>query len=78
MVFTFNNLWETDVEQSFFLPSELASTLALKDDVQYRLVNVLDGTQAGSCQSGADLKSSFYVRMARGERLQWLRLELCH
>jgi len=77
VVFTFNNLWETPVQQSFFLPPELAGQLSLGEGTSYKLVDALTGSQVGPCHSGADLKTDFYVQMGAGQRLQWLRLELC-
>jgi hypothetical protein len=78
VVFTFHNLWERDVAQSYYIPPEIGEALWIRDGRSYRLVNVLNGQQMGPCKSGADLKWDFYVEMSRWERFQWLRLETCN
>jgi hypothetical protein len=77
VVFTFHNLWEQPVAQSYYIPPELADQLWVRDWRQYRLVDVLSGQQLGPCRSGAELKWSFYVAMDAGTRMQWMRLEAC-
>ncbi len=77
VVFTFHNLWEEDVQQSFFIPPEVASAAQISDGTSYKLVNVLANQQAGPCRTGAELKWELPVVMGRGTRFQWLRLETC-
>lgn len=77
VVFIFHNLWEQDVAQSYYIPSELADTLWISDSRSYRLVDVISGQTMEPCRNGADLKWDFYVSMDAGTRMQWLRLEIC-
>jgi hypothetical protein len=79
VVFTFHNLWEEDVEQSYFIPPAVASAAGIRDDKNYALRNILgnDSPQVGDCKLGKDLKWDFYVKMNKIERAQWLRLEEC-
>jgi glycosidase len=77
VVFTFHNLWERDVAQSFYLDPDLADALWIRDHRKYRLFDVVANREAAGCKSGADLKWDFYVAMDRGTRMQWLRLEAC-
>jgi len=77
VVFVFHNLWRDNAAQSYFIPDDLAKTLAIKDTLAYRLVDVFTEQQVGACRSGADLKWDLYVALDRDTRLQWLRLELC-
>ena len=78
VVFTFNNLWEQDVAQSYSIPPELAGQLQIMDSANYRLVDIITNQQMGSCVSGGSLKANFPVIMGSGTRAQWLRLELCN
>jgi hypothetical protein len=80
VVFAFHNLWytsEASVEQSYFIPPDLAAQLSIEDWRHYHLVDAISGFVMTPCQSGADLKWNLYVKLAREERLQWLRLETC-
>lgn len=79
VVFTFHNLWEEDVEQSYFIPPNIASAAGIRDENKYLLRNILanDSPQVGDCKLGKDLKWEFYVKMGKFERAQWLRLEEC-
>jgi hypothetical protein len=77
VVFTMHNLWEADVEDSFFLEPWVADAIHLDRGRRYRLVDALSGTTLGACRSGADLAYDFYVKMGKGTRAQWARLETC-
>ncbi len=55
----------------------LAGALHIRDDLQYRLFDVISGRQKGPCRAGADLKYDLYVAMDAATRAQWLRLERC-
>jgi len=77
VVFTFHNLWESDVDQKFFIPPNVGDAIGLRDDMQYKLIDIIDGMQKGPCRSGRDLKWEFPVSMSRATRAQWLRLETC-
>lgn len=77
VVFVLHNLWEQNVEQSFYIDPSVASAMALRDDYRYQLVDVLSGKPAGSCHTGAQLRSDLYVKMDASTRAQWLRLEAC-
>ena len=77
VMFTFFNLWERDVAQSYYLPPDLARALHLRDDMRYRLVDVLSERQQGPCKTGAELAWEIYVAMDAATRAQWLRLERC-
>ena len=78
VVFVFHNLWEQNVEQSYFIPADLAGRLHMEDSRRYKLVDVISGAQQGSCRSGSDMKWDFFVSMSAGTRAQWLRLESCN
>lgn len=78
VVFVFHNLWTQDVAQSYYIDPQLADTLLIRDELSYRLWDVISGQQKGPCQRGADLKWNFYVSMDAGTRAQWLRLETCN
>lgn len=79
VVFVFNNLWGVGtVEQTFYIPPDIADQAAIQGGHQYRLVNILSGQQEGTCLSGDALKITVYVKMDAVERVQWLRLELCN
>jgi hypothetical protein len=77
VVFVFHNLWEQDVAQSYYISSDLAAKLWIRDGRRYRLTDAISGRTMGACKSGADLKWDFYVEMDAGTRMQWLRLEAC-
>jgi len=77
VVFVFHNLWEQNVSQSYYLPPDLTQRLWIRQDRNYRLVDIISGRQAGSCRRGSDLAWDFYVEMDAGTRMQWLRLESC-
>jgi hypothetical protein len=77
VVFVFHNLWNQNVEQSYFIPDDLAAKLGISDLRSYKLVDLFTGAEAGACRSGADLKWDFYVSMPASTRAQWLRLEAC-
>lgn len=79
VAFVFHNLWEQGVvEQAFYIPPDVANQVGIQGGNQYKLVNILSGQQVGPCHSGDDLKTNLYVKMEGGERLLWLRLELCN
>lgn len=77
VMFTFHNLWPRHVAQSYYVPTGLADTIGLRDDLGYRLVDVLSGRPLGTCRPGRDLKWDFYVELDAATRFQWLRLERC-
>ena len=79
VVFTFHNLWENDVEQSYFIPADVAARARIDDNRSYKLRNILANgePQVGPCLAGRDLKWNLFVKMGRSERVQWLRLEDC-
>jgi len=77
VVFTFFNLWEQHVTQSYYVPPDLAEAAWLRDDVRYRLTDVLTGRETVACRTGADLKWEIPVEMDTGTRMLWLRLERC-
>jgi len=76
VVFVFHNLWEQNVEQSFFLPPTLVRELSISDDAFYRLTDAISGRTVSGCRRGRDLAFDFFVKMDAGTRAQWLRLEL--
>ena len=79
VVFAFHNLWDVGtVEQTFYIPQEQADQAGIKGALNYKLVNALNDQQLGPCHTGDDLKTNLYVKLDGGERLQWLRLELCN
>ncbi len=75
-MFVFHNLWEQDVEQSFFISPELAGQLSISDDTLYRLTDAISGRTVSTCRRGRDLKFDFFVKLDAGTRAQWLRLEV--
>jgi Alpha amylase, catalytic domain len=77
VMFVFHNLFEQDVQQSYFIPPALAAIANIQDGLSYKLVDALSGTQQGGCKSGSDLKWELFVSMSAGTRAQWLRLERC-
>jgi hypothetical protein len=77
VVFTFHNLWEQDVKQSYFIPPEIAQAAGIKDDFSYQLIDVLSNQRKGACRTGSELKWDFYIELDRATRMQWLRLERC-
>lgn len=77
VVFVFNNLWERDVAQSYYLPPELTDQLWIQQGRSYRLVDIISGQQLGDCITGSDLAWDFYIEMSASTRVQWLRLESC-
>jgi len=77
VVFVAHNLWETDVAQSYYLPPDLVSAIALDGNLGYRLVDVISNQQLGACRRGSDLAWNFPVLMGAGTRMQWMRLERC-
>jgi hypothetical protein len=79
VVFTFVQPWSSnEYIQHYSISPQLGDTLLIRDHEQYKLVNTFTNQQEGGCISGADLKWNFKVHMGNGERVQWLRLELCH
>lgn len=77
VVFTFHNLWEQHVAQSFFIPPEVAAAAGIQPGHRYRLRDVMSGGEKGACRTGAELGWNLYVEMPAHIRLQWLRLESC-
>ncbi len=77
VVFVLHNLWEKDVAQSYYIPSDLKEALWLRDHRWYRLVDVLTGQTKRDCTKGSDLAWDFYVELSADTRAQWLRLEAC-
>ena len=80
VIFTIHNLWEEDVEQSYYIPPAVASSAGIQDSKNYKLRNILaEGEpQLGNCILGKDIKWNFFVKLNRAERAQWLRLEECN
>lgn len=76
-VFVFHNLWNQDVTQTFFVDGWAADRFHLRDDLRYRVVDILSGQQMGGCRSGWQVKNEFFVQMGAATRAQWLRLEMC-
>ena len=77
VVFTFFNLWEQPVTQSYALPPDLAAQLALSDDLVYRLVDAIGDGPGGPCRTGRELARELRVDLDAGTRMKWLRLERC-
>lgn len=77
VVFVFHNLWERDVQQSFFIPDEVRAAARIDPGRRYRLMDAISRNQMGSCRTGGELAWDFYVAMGAGTRMQWLRLESC-
>jgi hypothetical protein len=79
VVFTFVKPWNGGqaYDQNYFISSELADQLLIRDEHQYKLVNAFNGNQEGGCIWGADLKRDLHIHMNGVDRVRWLRLELC-
>jgi len=77
VVFVFHNLWEQDANQTFFIPPAVGDAIAMKDDVKYKMVDIISGKVMGGCRLGKDIKWEFPVLLDRSTRAQWLRLETC-
>jgi len=78
VVFVFHNLWPVDAAQTYFIPPDVASQMAISDSNNYKLVDVFTGKQAGDCHTGAALKFGLPVILSASTRVQWLRLQLCN
>jgi hypothetical protein len=78
VVFVLHNLWEQSVAQSFTIPRDIAEAILLRDNLSYKLVDVMTETQVGNCHTGKELRENFYVEMDAYTRFQWLRLETCN
>lgn len=77
VVLAFHNLWEQDVANHYFIPQGVAEAALLRDDLSYRLVDIISNEQMGTCRTGAELKWDLPVVMGAATRIQWLRLERC-
>jgi hypothetical protein len=78
VVFVFHNLWEQDANQTFFIPPAVGDAIAMKDDIKYKMVDIISDKVMGGCRLGKDIKWEFPVLLDRGTRAQWLRLETCN
>lgn len=68
--------------EDYYLSPEQAAQLSIRDDLSYRLVDLLSGkpweqSPGALCRSGRDLKNELKVSLDEGTRVMWLRLELC-
>lgn len=77
VVFVLHNLWEQNVQQSFFIPEDVRSAARIDPGRRYRLMDAISRSQMGACRTGGELAWDFYVAMSAATRMQWLRLELC-
>jgi len=77
VVLVFHNLWnQPSVEQTYFIPAEVGTSAGINDGQRYRFIDILLETPISECQTGADLKWSFHVKLTSAT-VQWLRLEAC-
>ena len=77
VIFVFHNLWNQHVSQEFFIPQETAERMLIRDNLRYKLYDLISRQQMGACRTGAELKWTLPVIMNQAIRAQWLRLEQC-